>query len=57
MPNFTWDQPPVAFGLPRNPVLIVLGLVAVFMLLSGLRTKQRDMTTIGLVMAVLTFVA
>ena len=57
MPNFTWTQEPVAFGLPRNPVLIVLGLVAVFMLLSGLRTKQRDMTTFGLVMAGLTFVA
>lgn len=57
MPNFTWTQEPVAFELPRNPVLIVLGLVAVFMLLSGMRTKQRDMTTFGLVMAGLTFVA
>jgi len=55
--NFTWTQEPVAFQLPRNPVLIVLGLVAVFMLLSGMRTKQRDMTTFGLVMAGLTFVA
>ncbi len=57
MPNFTWTQEPVAFGLPRNPVLIVLGLVAAFMLFSGLRTKQKDMTTFGLVMAGLTFVA
>jgi len=57
VPNFTWTQEPVAFNLPRNPVLIVLGLVAVFMLLSGMRTKQRDMTTFGLVMAGLTFVA
>lgn len=57
MPNITWTQEPVAFGLPRNPVLIVLGLVAVFMLFSGLRTRQKDMTTFGLVMAGLTFVA
>lgn len=57
MPNFTWDVTPVAFGIPRNPALVVLALVAVVMFIAGMRSRQNDMSVFGLVMAVLTGIA
>lgn len=57
MPNFTWDVGPIAVELPKGPLLLFVGGIAVLMLLFGLIKKQNDLTTFGLFMGAVIAVA
>lgn len=57
MPNFTWDVGPVAVDLPKGPLLLFVGGIAVLMLLFGLIKKQNDLTIFGLFMGAMIAVA
>ncbi len=56
MPNFEWDLGPIALELPKGPLLMVVGAIAVLMLVVGLAKKQTDLAVFGLFMgAILLF--
>ncbi len=56
MPNFEWDLGPIAVELPKGPLLMVVGAIAVLMLVVGLAKKQTDLAVFGLFMgAILLF--
>lgn len=48
MPNFTWDLGPIAFEIPKGPLLMVVGAIALIMLITGLVRKENDLTVFGL---------
>jgi len=48
--NFTWDQGPIAFPIPKDPMLMVVGAIAALMLIVGLVKKQTDLSVFGLFM-------
>lgn len=50
MINFTWDQGPIAFPIPKDPMLMVVGAIAALMLVVGLVKKQTDLSVFGLFM-------
>jgi phosphatidylglycerol---prolipoprotein diacylglyceryl transferase len=51
--NFTWDVGPTALEIPKGPLLLFVGGVAVLMLLYGLIKRQNDLTIFGLFMGAL----
>jgi phosphatidylglycerol---prolipoprotein diacylglyceryl transferase len=53
VPNFTWDMGPTALEIPKGPLLLFVGGVAILMLLYGLIRKQNDLTVFGLFMGAL----
>jgi len=53
VPNFTWDVGPTALEIPKGPLLLFVGGVAVLMLLYGLIRKQNDLTVFGLFLGAL----
>jgi phosphatidylglycerol---prolipoprotein diacylglyceryl transferase len=53
VPKFTWDMGPTALEIPKGPLLLFVGGVAVLMLLYGLVRKQNDLTVFGLFMGAL----
>jgi phosphatidylglycerol:prolipoprotein diacylglycerol transferase len=56
VPNFEWDLGPIALELPKGPLLMVVGAIAVLMLVVGLAKKQTDLAVFGLFMgAILLF--
>lgn len=56
MPNFTWDLGPIALEIPKGPLMMVVGGIAVLMLIVGLLKKQTDLAVFGLFMgAILAF--
>lgn len=56
MPTFEWDLGPIALELPKGPLLMVVGAIAVLMLVVGLAKKQTDLAVFGLFMgAILLF--
>lgn len=57
MPNFTWDVGPIALEIPKGPLLLVVGGIALVMLLFGLVKKQNDLTVFGLFMGAILAVA
>lgn len=48
MPNFTWEQSPIAFGVPKGPLLLFVGGFALLMLIVGIVKKQSDLSIFGL---------
>lgn len=57
VPNFTWDVGPNAVEIPKGPLLLVVGAIALLMLITGLTKKQSDVTLFGLVMGAILLVA
>lgn len=57
LPTFTWDNDPVALEIPRGPLLLVLGGIALVMLVTGLAKRQGDVTLFGLMMGAILAVA
>lgn len=47
MLNFTWDVGPIALEIPKGPLLIVLGAIALLMLITGLVKRQNDLSIFG----------
>lgn len=48
MPNFTWDVGPIALEIPKGPLLMVVGAIALIMLITGIVRKENDLTVFGL---------
>ena len=57
LPSFTWDASPIAFEIPRGPLLLVVGGIAAVMLISGLAKRQGDVALFGLMMGAILAVA
>ena len=57
LPSFTWDASPIAFEIPRGPLLLVVGGIALVMLISGLAKRQGDVALFGLMMGAVLAVA
>lgn len=57
LPTFTWDVDPIAFSIPRGPLLLVVGGIAVVMLVTGLAKRQGDVALFGLMMGAILAVA
>jgi len=57
LPSFTWDASPIAFEIPRGPLLLVVGGIALVMLISGLAKRQGDVALFGLMMGAILAVA
>lgn len=50
MPNFTWDVSPIALEIPKGPLLLFVGGIALLMLITGVVKKQNDLSVFGLFM-------
>lgn len=50
LPTITWDADPIAFAIPRGPLLLVVGGIALVMLITGLAKRQGDVARFGLLM-------
>ena len=57
MPNFTWDVGPTAAEIPKGPLLLFVGGVALLMLLTGIVKKQNDLSIFGLFLGAVLAVA
>ncbi len=57
VPSFEWTIDPVAFHIPKGPLLLVVGGIAAIMLISGLVKKQGDVAVFGLFMGGIMMIA
>ena len=57
LPKFTWDQSPIFYQIPRDLVIGVAGLIAVYSVVQGLRKKGGDHYSTAALFSVLAFVA
>lgn len=53
MPSFTWDVSPVAAEIPKNPLMIVVGGIALTMIGLGFARRENDLKVFGVFLGML----